>query len=134
MATSRALGPPWSRDLLSPQRAHRLPDPPGSREWRDFQALHFDFGLPVHPQREQEVARYTALFVPRSACGVTAVTRLVSLRALLGQHGRPERTTLLRNLISYGESHGAWDDADGYSEAPWPGWLRRRRAHRDCQA
>ena len=34
VATSRALGPPWSRDLLSPQRAHRLPDLSGSREWR----------------------------------------------------------------------------------------------------
>jgi hypothetical protein len=40
----------------------------------------------------------------------------VSLRALLGQRGWPERATLLGNLISYGESHGAWDDADGYSE------------------
>ena len=92
-----------------------LPPPDGGAT-RDFQTLHFDFGLPVHPQRDQDVARYTALFIPPSACGVTAVTRLVSLRALLGQRGWPERATLLGNLISYGESHGAWDDADGYSE------------------
>jgi hypothetical protein len=90
--------------------------PPDGEATRDFQTLHFDFGLPVHPVRRQDVARYTALFVPPSVCGVTAVTRLVSLSALLGQRGWPERATLLGNLISYGESHGAWDDADGYSE------------------
>jgi hypothetical protein len=92
-----------------------LPSPDGEAT-RDFQTLHFDFGLPVHPQRDQDVARYTALFIPPSVCGVTAVTRLVSLRALLGQREWPERTTLLGNLVAYGESHGAWDDADGYSE------------------
>ena len=90
--------------------------PPDGEATRDFQTLHFDFGLPVHPQRNQDVARYTALLIPRSVCGVTAVTRLVSLRGLLGQRGWPERATLLGNLISYGESHGAWDEADGYSE------------------
>jgi hypothetical protein len=90
--------------------------PPDGEATRDFQTLHFDFGLPVHPQRNQDVARYTALFIPRSVCGVTAVTRLVSLRTLLRQRKWPDRATLLGNLISYGESHGAWDEADGYSE------------------
>ena len=32
------------------------------------------------------------------------------------ERGWPERATLLGNLISYGESRGAWDDADGYPE------------------
>jgi hypothetical protein len=44
------------------------------------------------------------------------VTRLVPLEALLGQRRWPDRATLLDNLIAYGESHGAWDDADGYCE------------------
>jgi Taurine catabolism dioxygenase TauD, TfdA family len=90
--------------------------PPDGEPTRDFQTLHFDFGLPLHPVRHQDVARYTALFIPPWLCRVTAVTRLVSLRDLFGQRGWPERVTVLGNLISYGESHGAWDDADGYSE------------------
>lgn len=83
---------------------------------REFQTLHFDFGVPVRALRDRDVARYTALFIPREAAGVTAVTRLAPLDALLGQRRWPERTTLLDNLIAYGESHGAWDDADGYCE------------------
>ncbi|MDQ6805868.1 MAG: TauD/TfdA family dioxygenase [Actinomycetota bacterium] len=90
--------------------------PRGGEATRDFQTLHFDFGVPLRPVRDQDVARYTALFIPRSAVGVTAVTRLVPLDALLGQRGWPDRATLLDNLMAYGESHGAWDDADGYSE------------------
>ncbi len=35
-------------------------------ETRDFQTLHFDFGLPLDPKVDQDVARYTALYVPRS--------------------------------------------------------------------
>jgi hypothetical protein len=90
--------------------------PPDGEATRDFQTLHFDFGLPLHPQRDQDVARYTALFIPRSAVGVTAVTRLVPLEALLGQRRWPDQAALLANLMAYGESHGAWDDDDGYSE------------------
>ena len=30
--------------------------PPGSGDTRDFQTLHFDFGLPLDPKLEQEVA------------------------------------------------------------------------------
>jgi Taurine catabolism dioxygenase TauD, TfdA family len=90
--------------------------PPDGEATRDFQTLHFDFGVPLRPRREQDVARYTALFIPRTAGRITAVTRLVALDALLGQRRWPDRAALLDNLIAYGESHGAWDDADGYSE------------------
>jgi hypothetical protein len=90
--------------------------PPGGKAAREFQTLHFDFGVPVHPQRDQDVARYTALFIPRAAVGVTAVTRLVALPALLAQRDWPDRAALLGNLIAYGESHGAWDDGDDYRE------------------
>ena len=55
--------------------------PPGGPPTRDFQTLHFDFGIPLRPLRDQDVARYTALFIPHSAVGVTAMTRLVPLRA-----------------------------------------------------
>ncbi|MGI8559089.1 MAG: hypothetical protein ACR2ND_12430 [Solirubrobacteraceae bacterium] len=83
---------------------------------RDFQTLHFDFGVPFRPLREQDVARYTALFIPRSVVSGMAVTRLVPLDALLDQRRWSNQATLLENLIAYGESHGAWDDADGYCE------------------
>jgi hypothetical protein len=90
--------------------------PPDGEATRDFQTLHFDFGVPFRPLRNQDVARYTALFIPRSAVRVTAVTRLVPLDALLRQRSWPDRATLLENLIAYGESHGAWDDAGDYCE------------------
>jgi hypothetical protein len=41
---------------------------------------------------------------------------LVPLDALLGQRRWPDRATILDNLMAYGESHGAWDDAEGYCE------------------
>jgi hypothetical protein len=90
--------------------------PPDGETTRDFQTLHFDFGVPLRPLREQDVACFTALFIPPSAVRVTAVTRLVALDALLGQRRWPDRATLLDNVMAYGESHGAWDDADGYCE------------------
>jgi hypothetical protein len=90
--------------------------PLAGKATRDFQTLHFDFGVPLCPVRGRDVARYTALFIARSAVGVAAVTRLVPLDALLGQRRWPDRATLRANLAAYGESHGAWDDADGYSE------------------
>jgi hypothetical protein len=90
--------------------------PPDGEATRDFQTLHFDFGLPLDPRRASDVARYTALTIARSAVGVAAVTRLVPLGPLLGQRRWPDRATLLANLTAYGESHGAWDDTDGYAE------------------
>lgn len=85
-------------------------------ETRDFQTLHFDFGLPLDPKIEQEVARYTALSVPADATGVQAVTRLVPLVALLGQRSWPPPGELVERLASYGRTHGAWDDERGYCE------------------
>ena len=39
--------------------------PPADGEaTRDFQTLHFDFGVPLRSLRDQDVARYTALFIP----------------------------------------------------------------------
>lgn len=106
---------PDGHDALSVIGDFILP-PPDGEATRDFQTLHFDFGVPLNPLRDQDVARYTALFVPRSAVGVTAVTRLVPLDSLLGQRRWPDRATILANVMAYGESHGAWDDADGYCE------------------
>jgi hypothetical protein len=83
---------------------------------RDFQTLHFDFGLPLDPRAERDVARYTALHVPADAGEVSAATRLVPLRALLRQRAWPPAAELLERLVAYGRTHGAWDDASGYVE------------------
>jgi Taurine catabolism dioxygenase TauD, TfdA family len=85
-------------------------------ETRDFQTLHFDFGLPVDPKIEQEVALYTALYVPANVAGVQAVTRLVPLLALLGQRSWPPPREMVDRLTSYGRTHGSWDDGRGYTE------------------
>ena len=83
---------------------------------RDFQTLHFDFGLPLDPKVAQDVARYTALYVPADIADVQAVTRLVPLVALLGQRAWPPPVELLERLTSYGRTHGSWDDDLGYTE------------------
>jgi hypothetical protein len=83
---------------------------------RDFQTLHFDFGLPLDPKMQQDVARYTALYVPADVAGVRAVTRLVPLAALMGQRSWPPAGELIDRLTSYGRTHGAWDDDRGYVE------------------
>jgi hypothetical protein len=85
-------------------------------ETRDFQTLHFDFGLPLDPKVEGDVARYTALYIPADVTGVHAVTRLVPLAALLEQRSWLAPAELLERLRSYGRTHGAWDDEEGYVE------------------
>ena len=83
---------------------------------RDFQTLHFDFGLPLDPKVTQDVARYTALYVPAEVTDVQAATRLVPLLALLGQRSWPPPAELVDRLTAYGRTHGAWNDEEGYSE------------------
>jgi hypothetical protein len=83
---------------------------------RDFQTLHFDFGLPLDPKVEHDVARYTALYIPSLVADVSAVTRLVPLAALLRQRVWPSLSEILGRLIAYGRTHGSWDDARGYVE------------------
>lgn len=83
---------------------------------RDFQTLHFDFGLPLDPRVPNDLGRWTALYVSPHVGPVRAATRLVPLRALLCQRCWPERDELLERLSSYGRTHGAWDDRQGYVE------------------
>jgi len=85
-------------------------------ESRRFQTLHFDFGLPLDPKIEQDIARFTALFVPVEAAPVRAVTRLVPLVALFAQRPWPPPGELVERFASYGRTHGAWDDDCGYIE------------------
>lgn len=68
------------------------------------------------PKIAQDVARYTALYIARSAAGVSASTRLVPLVSLLRGRDWPERVELLARFVAYGRTHGAWDDSRGYSE------------------
>jgi len=39
---------------------------------RDFQTLHFDFGLPLDPKVDQDVSRYTALYIRTAGSAVAA--------------------------------------------------------------
>jgi hypothetical protein len=92
-----------------------LPPPDGPPS-RDFQTLHFDFGLPVNPKVEQDVGRFTALHVPMSFGRVSAVTRVVPLASLLRQRLWPPRQELVARLAAYGRTHGSFDDDRGYVE------------------
>jgi hypothetical protein len=83
---------------------------------RDFQTLHFDFGVPLDPRLEHDVGLYTALHIPTGFGEVSAVTRLVPLGLLLAQRTWPPDCELLGRLVAYGESHGAWDHEQGYVE------------------
>jgi hypothetical protein len=80
--------------------------PPAGALRRDFQTLHVDFGLPIDAYEALDIARFTALYVDSRHPLTTAVTRVVPLRALLGQRGWPERHRLLANLRRYGRSGG----------------------------
>ena len=88
-------------------------DGPPSRE---FQTLHFDFGLPLDPEVNHDVACYTALYIPTDARGVSAATRLVPLGALLSQRAWPRHGELLERLLVYGRTHGGRDGVPGYVE------------------
>jgi hypothetical protein len=90
--------------------------PVGSAQAREFQALHFDFGLPLQPRCPRDLAHYTVLCVPPEVGRAEAFTRLVDLRKLLAERAWPDADTLVRRFVAYGESHGAWDPTQGYIE------------------
>jgi hypothetical protein len=83
---------------------------------RNFQTLHFDFGVPLVPAMSADVARYTALHVPVAATSMQAITRFVPLAALLRGHPWPHHDELVRRFTAYGNSHGTWEADTGYVE------------------
>ncbi len=83
---------------------------------RDFQTLHFDFGLPLIPVAPGDVARFTALHLTADEPVSEALTRIMALRSLFGARRWPDRHELIRRFATYGATHGAWDDAAGYIE------------------
>jgi hypothetical protein len=90
--------------------------PPDGEDSRDFQTLHFDFGLPLDPKVAHDVGRYTALYIRGRFGRVSAVTRLVPLAGLLSRRGWPSQSELVARLAAYGRTHGAWNDDHGYLE------------------
>jgi hypothetical protein len=117
-SAERFVGSQLSMDRIEPLTVignFNLPPPNGPAS-RDFQTLHFDFGLPLDPRTPQDVARYTALYIAQSDVGVTAVTRLVPLVPLLAQRDWPGRAELIARFVAYGRTHGSRDDRSGYSE------------------
>ncbi len=83
--------------------------PPPDAHSRDFQTLHIDFGLPVVPDRQTDVARFTALYVDRDRSPTTALTRIVPLRRLLSQRAWVEPELLLERLRRYGNANARVD-------------------------
>jgi hypothetical protein len=81
--------------------------PPVGAVRRDYQALHIDFGVPIEVCEAVDVARFTALYVDSRQPPTTARTRVVSLRALLGQRQWPGRRALMEKLRSYGDTGDA---------------------------
>lgn len=90
--------------------------PPAGRVSRDFQTLHFDFGVPHVPFAAADVARLKALHVPAWVSSAQALTRFVGLRPLLSGHTWPGLEELVRRFVAYGASHGAWQPDTGYAE------------------
>ena len=90
--------------------------PPDGPPSRDFQTLHFDFGLPLAPVASADVAHFTALHLAIHALPSEALTRLVPLRSLLAGGQWPNHDELVRRFAVYGDSHGAWDNSAGYAE------------------
>jgi hypothetical protein len=90
--------------------------PSDGQDSRDFQTLHFDFGVSLDPKVKQDFARYTALHIPAGFGQVSAVTRLVPLASLLAQRAWPSEAELLGRFVAYGRTHGAWNDDQGYVE------------------
>jgi hypothetical protein len=83
---------------------------------RDFQTLHLDFGIPLVPVAATDMARFTALYLAADAPPSEAITRLVPISALVARRRWADRHELVQRLASYGHTHGAWDDAAGYTE------------------
>jgi len=103
---------------------------PAGRASRDFQTLHFDFGVPLVPFAAADVARLTALHVPAWVSSAQALTRFVGLRPLLSGHTCPGLGELVRRFVAYGASHGAWQPGTGFAEGSLAGFSKRRSASR----
>lgn len=80
--------------------------PPGTVQ-RDFQALHFDFGVPKLAGPPVAISRFTALYLDGHRRGSGAATRIVQLRLLLGQRPWPTRAVLAERLRR-DAGDGAW--------------------------
>jgi hypothetical protein len=102
-------------DPLTTLADYTIP-PLGGPPSRDFQTLHFDFGLPLVPAVPADVARYTALHVTADTRPSNATTRLVPLATLMAGIRWPDRQQLEERLVAYGNSHGARDVTAGYAE------------------
>jgi hypothetical protein len=104
-ASARGLDP-VSADLPDLEVVGEFTVPPPGAVQRDFQALHFDFGLPKLAGPPVTVSRFTALYLDGQRGGSGSATRIVPLRALLCQ--RSWRTpAVLAERLCLGAGDGA---------------------------
>jgi hypothetical protein len=80
--------------------------PPNEVANRDFQTLHIDFGVPLEPGGEVDLALYTALHIPVGTAHSGAATRLVPLTRLFSRRIWPSPADLRGRFARYGASHG----------------------------
>jgi hypothetical protein len=99
---------------------------------RDFQTLHFEFGLPLEPAAPADVACFTALHVSSAASPPGAVTRLVPVRTLHGGHPWPDRDELARRFAAYARAMARGSGAAGTAKAVSPGSSRRHSVDLRC--
>ena len=107
---------PWLGSERRLQVVGEFAIPADSAQARDFQVLHFDFGLPLVARQARDLAHYTVLFLADEDHPTRALTRLVDLEQLLAQRSWPDKEELARRFAEYGESHGAWESSTGYTE------------------
>ena len=96
--------------------------------------LALRFRSAADPRVEQDVARYTALYIPQDRQKVAAVTRLVRSR-LSQQRSWPSEQELLERVAVYGMTHRAGRARTDTPKAALRGSLRRQAAPRpSCRA
>ena len=109
--------------------------PPDGPPSRDFQTLHFDFGLPLAPVAPADVARFTALHVAIDAVPGDAVTRLVPLRSLLAGGPWPNHDGWSGGLPCTETAMERGTTPPATSRAVWRGLSRPRWGRRPlCRA
>jgi hypothetical protein len=100
------LGSPLAAGMPALASVGEFVIPPEGAPTRDFQVLHFDFGLPIDCSGALDVARYTALHIPLGRAAASARTRIAQLAPLLGQRKWPPTDVVTERLVEYGTRGG----------------------------
>lgn len=90
----------------------RIP-PAGSGYASPFLALHFEWGQPLFPTKEETLYLFLALLMPQEEPASGTTTRIVSVERLVGQRSWGDADEVEKRLREYVASHGSSWDWDG---------------------